>query len=67
MAGTAPAGGPADTSRAEPEIDWVAAERSPEFAELRSRRRSFVLPVLAFVFFWYFGFVALAGLSLIHI
>ena len=26
-----------------------------------SKRRSFVVPVLAFVFVWYFGFIALAG------
>jgi uncharacterized membrane protein (DUF485 family) len=44
-----------------PEIDWVAAQRSPEFRELVNRRRSFVVPVLAFVFIWYFGFIALAG------
>lgn len=44
-----------------PEIDWEAAERSPEFRELVSKRRSFVFPALAFVFVWYFGFIALAG------
>jgi len=44
-----------------PEIDWKAAARSPEFGELVRRRRSFVVPVLAFVFIWYFGFIALAG------
>ncbi len=44
-----------------PEIDWDAAARSPEFKELVHRRRSFVVPVLAFVFVWYFGFIALAG------
>ncbi len=44
-----------------PEIDWGAAERSPEFQELVHKRRSFVIPVLAFVFVWYFGFIALAG------
>jgi uncharacterized membrane protein (DUF485 family) len=43
------------------EIDWQAAERSPEFKELISRRRSFVIPALGFVFVWYFGFIALAG------
>lgn len=53
----------ADTSRSthHPEIDWKAAERSPEFQELVRKRRSFVVPVLAFVFVWYFGFIALAG------
>ncbi len=44
-----------------PEIDWDAAARSPEFQELTRRRRSFTIPVLAFVFVWYFGFIALAG------
>ncbi|MGH2985232.1 MAG: DUF485 domain-containing protein [Solirubrobacterales bacterium] len=44
-----------------PEIDWDAAARSPEFKELVHTRRSFVIPVLAFVFIWYFGFIALAG------
>jgi uncharacterized membrane protein (DUF485 family) len=44
-----------------PEIDWEGAERSPEFQELVRKRRSFVIPALAFVFIWYFGFIALAG------
>ena len=44
-----------------PEVDWNAAARSSEFEELLQRRRSFVVPVLAFVFVWYFGFIALAG------
>jgi uncharacterized membrane protein (DUF485 family) len=44
-----------------PEIDWDAAANSPEFRELVHKRRSFVVPVLAFVFVWYFGFIALAG------
>lgn len=43
------------------EIDWVAAERSPEFQELVKKRRSFVLPATAFFLAWYFGFVILAG------
>lgn len=45
----------------ETDIDWIAAERSPEFRELISRRRSFTVPVLSFVAIWYFGFIALAG------
>ena len=52
-----PTGGP----KHEPEIDWKAAAESPEFKELLRKRRSFVLPVLGFVFIWYFGFIALAG------
>ena len=43
------------------EIDWEAAERSPEFRELVSRRRSFVVPATVFFLAWYFGFVILAG------
>ena len=67
MAETAPTDGSASTSHARSgngqgdRIDWEAAARSPEFAELARRRRSFTLPVLAFVFIWYFGFIALAG------
>ena len=44
-----------------PEIDWMAAERSPEFRELITRRRRFVLPATIFFLAWYFGFVILAG------
>jgi uncharacterized membrane protein (DUF485 family) len=44
-----------------PEIDWVAAERSPEFRELMSKRRRFVVPCIVFFMVWYFGFVILAG------
>ncbi len=43
------------------DIDWVAAERSPEFQELIRRKRSFVLPATVFFLSWYFGFVLLAG------
>jgi uncharacterized membrane protein (DUF485 family) len=56
MAETA-TGGPARRR----EIDWDAAANSYEFHELVRRRRSFVIPVLGFVFLWYFGFIALAG------
>jgi uncharacterized membrane protein (DUF485 family) len=55
------ADGAAGGSTHHPEIDWEAAERSPEFKELVQKRRSFVIPALAFVFVWYFGFIALAG------
>jgi uncharacterized membrane protein (DUF485 family) len=44
-----------------PEIDWIAAERSPEFRELIKKRRSFVLPATIFFLVWYFGFIILAG------
>jgi uncharacterized membrane protein (DUF485 family) len=43
------------------EIDWIAAERSPEFRELIARRRRFVLPATIFFLLWYFGFIVLAG------
>ena len=58
------AGSGAPVGQAPPDhadIDWLAAERSPEFRELVKKRRSFVIPALAFVFIWYFGFIALAG------
>ena len=44
-----------------PEIDWIAAERSPEFRELIKKRRGFVLPATIFFLAWYFGFIILAG------
>lgn len=44
-----------------PDIDWVAAERSPEFQELVKKRRAFVLPATVFFLSWYFGFIILAG------
>jgi uncharacterized membrane protein (DUF485 family) len=44
-----------------PEIDWIAAERSPEFRDLIAKRRSFVLPATIFFLIWYFGFIILAG------
>jgi uncharacterized membrane protein (DUF485 family) len=43
------------------QIDWVAAERSPEFRELTGRRRRFVLPATVFFLAWYLGFILLAG------
>ena len=43
------------------EIDWIAAERSPEFRDLIARRRRFVLPATIFFLLWYFGFIVLAG------
>jgi uncharacterized membrane protein (DUF485 family) len=42
-------------------IDWIAAERSPEFRELQRRRKRFVLPATIFFLAWYFGFIFLAG------
>jgi uncharacterized membrane protein (DUF485 family) len=45
----------------QPEIDWIAAERSPEFRELIKRKRAFVVPATIFFLSWYFGFIILAG------
>jgi uncharacterized membrane protein (DUF485 family) len=42
-------------------VDWEAIERSPEFRQLVTRRRRFVLPATIFFLGWYFGFIALAG------
>jgi uncharacterized membrane protein (DUF485 family) len=55
------AGTGADGATARPEIDWTAAAELPEFRELISRRRRFVLPATLFFLAWYFGFIALAG------
>jgi uncharacterized membrane protein (DUF485 family) len=43
------------------DIDWVAAERSPEFRELIRRKKAFVVPATIFFLVWYFGFIILAG------
>lgn len=42
-------------------IDWQAAERSPEFKELERTKRSFVFPATVFFLAWYTGFILLAG------
>ncbi len=47
--------------RKEQPVDWIAAERSPEFRELIARKRRFVVPATLFFLAWYLGFIALAG------
>lgn len=42
-------------------VDWAAAERSPEFQELVSSRRRFVVPGTVFFLSWYIAFIVLAG------
>jgi uncharacterized membrane protein (DUF485 family) len=42
-------------------VDWEAIERSPEFQELVSRRRRFVLPATIFFLAYYMAFILLAG------
>jgi len=41
--------------------DWEAIERSEEFRELISKRRSFVVPATIFFLAFYMGFILLAG------
>ena len=50
------------TGSAQPsDINWAAAARTPEFKELETRRRRFVVPATLFFLTWYFGFIVLAG------
>ena len=42
-------------------IDWIAAERSPEFQELIRKRRAFIVPATIFFFAWFFGFILLTA------
>jgi len=42
-------------------IDWEAIEATPEFQELVSKRRSFVIPATIFFLAWYMGFILLAA------
>jgi uncharacterized membrane protein (DUF485 family) len=43
------------------DVDWIAAERSPEFRELEKRKKAFIVPATIFFLAWYFGFIILAG------
>jgi uncharacterized membrane protein (DUF485 family) len=47
--------------RARPHVDWEAVERWPEFQELVTRRRRFVVPAIIFYLAWYMAFILLAG------
>src|ERR1044071_5930645 len=51
----------ADTDDALKGVDWEGIERSPEFQELVSKRRSFVLPATIFFLTYYMAFILLAG------
>ena len=42
-------------------LDWQAIEASPEFQELVTRRRSFVLPATIFFLVYYMAFILLCG------
>jgi uncharacterized membrane protein (DUF485 family) len=48
-------------TRPSAQIDWRAAEQSPEFRKLVRTRNRFVYPATAFFLAWYVGFVLLAG------
>jgi uncharacterized membrane protein (DUF485 family) len=43
------------------DVDWKAAEESPEFQELVRRQRRFIVPATIFFLAWYLGFIVLAG------
>jgi uncharacterized membrane protein (DUF485 family) len=58
---TTQAAGRAGPDHQHVEIDWVAAEQSPEFRELGRRKKAFVVPATIFFLVWYFGFIVLAG------
>jgi uncharacterized membrane protein (DUF485 family) len=58
---TPPPAGTEAVAPARDGIDWVAAERSPEFRELIRTKRSFVVPATIFFLAWYLGFILLAG------
>ena len=42
-------------------IDWEAIEQSPQFQQLVTRRRSFVLPATIFYLSFYMAFILLCG------
>ncbi len=44
-------------------VDWDAAADSPEFKELITQKRRFVVPATIFFLTWYFGFIILAGVA----
>ena len=50
-------------TRGDPQIDWAAIEREPEFQELVHARRSFVIPGTIFFLSWYMGFVILTAVA----
>ena len=43
------------------DVDWKAAEESPEFQELVRSQRRFTVPATIFFLAWYLGFIVLAG------
>ncbi|GGL04134.1 DUF485 domain-containing protein [Nocardia jinanensis] len=47
--------------RVTPPPDFVAAQNSPEFQELRNRLRRFIFPMAALFLLWYLGYVLLGA------
>jgi uncharacterized membrane protein (DUF485 family) len=45
------------------QVDWDAAANSPEFKELTTQKRRFIVPATIFFLTWYFGFIILAGVA----
>ncbi|GAA2236349.1 DUF485 domain-containing protein [Streptomyces amakusaensis] len=57
-----PPDGPRDTSPAQPTTEqFVAMQRSPEFAELRHTYRSFAFPLTVAFILWYLLYVLLSN------
>jgi uncharacterized membrane protein (DUF485 family) len=56
-----PSGGGTGGPASHQDVDWEAIERSPEFRELVSKKRAFVVPATIFFLAWYLGFILLAG------
>ena len=50
-----------DVRERDPQLDWKAAEATPEFRRLVAARRRFVVPATIFFLAVYLGFIALAG------
>ena len=43
------------------DFDWEEIERSPEFQELVTKRKAFVVPGTIFFLVWYMGFILLVA------
>lgn len=54
-------GNDAENAESTSSVDFVAIQKSSEFASLRRTHRRFVFPVLIACLVWYFAYVLLAG------
>ena len=50
-----------ETDRPQAAVDWEGVERSPEFQELVTRKRRFVVPATIFFLAYYMAFIIVAG------